>query len=78
VTERDELLAALQQTATFAERLLELSRRLFDELDSGRPLSPENRATLAAGLEQWGGEMAKLRGRIDAAVRLKPPPDRAQ
>ena len=50
---RDELLAGLQETKTFAERLLELSLRLFEALDSGAFMTDADRMALAAGVERW-------------------------
>ena len=54
-TERAELVAALQQSATFGEGMLDLNERLLDALDSdaNRPTA-EDLAYLRAGLDYGG------------------------
>ena len=72
-TERAELIAALHQSATFAEALLELNERLLDALTTGayRPDS-EELEYLRAGLSRWRAQMATLRHRI-AGLTVEPP-----
>ena len=76
-TERAELIAALHQSATFGEGMLDLNQRLLDALDSdvNRP-SVEDLAYLRAGLERWRAQMATLRQRL-VGLTIEPP-DRLQ
>jgi hypothetical protein len=71
--ERTELFAALHQTATFGEGLLELSERLLDALATGenRPDS-EELEFLQAGLSRWREQLATLRQRI-GGLTVEPP-----
>ena len=76
-TERAELIAALHQSATFGEGMLDLNERLLDALDSdvNRPTA-EDLAYLRAGLERWRAQMATLRQRL-VGLTIEPP-DRLQ
>ena len=64
-TERAELIAALHQSATFGEGMLDLNERLLDALATGqnRPDS-EELEYLRAGLSRWREQIAGLRQRI--------------
>jgi hypothetical protein len=76
-TERAELIAALHQSATFGEGMLDLNERLLDARDSdvNRPTA-EDLAYLRAGLERWRAQMATLRQRL-VGLTIEPP-DRLQ
>ena len=52
--ERQELIGALTQVASFAEGLLAPTRKLLEALEGGRERpSPEDLAGMRAGLERW-------------------------
>jgi hypothetical protein len=70
-TERAELIAALNQAATFAEGLLDLNERLLDALTTGenRP-DLEELEYLRAG--RWREQMAMLWQRIHG-LTIEPP-----
>jgi hypothetical protein len=76
-TERAELIAALHQSATFGEGMLDLNERLLDALasEANRPTT-EDLAYLRAGLERWRAQMATLRQRL-VGLTIEPP-DRFQ
>ena len=72
-TERAELIAALHQSATFGEGMLDLNERLLDApaSDTNRP-TVEDLAYLRAGLERWRAQMATLRQRL-VGLTIEPP-----
>ena len=76
-TERAELIAALHQSVTFGEGMLELNERLLDALtsDANRPDADEIEY-LRSGLRRWQEQMTKLRQRL-ASLTIEPP-DRPQ
>jgi hypothetical protein len=63
-TERAELIAALHQTATSGEGMLELNERLLDALtsDTNRP-DAEEIEYIRAALGRWQEQMTVLRQR---------------
>jgi len=77
-TERAELIAALHESATFAESLLDLNERLLDALTTGenRP-DAEELEYLRAGLSRWREQLATLRHRINT-LTIEPPTEGMQ
>jgi hypothetical protein len=75
--ERAELIAALQQSTTFAESLLDLNERLLDALTTGasRP-DAEELEYLRAGLARWREQVERLRQCINGLT--VEPPERLQ
>jgi len=63
--ERAELIAALHQTTSFAESLLEVNDRLLRALGGeGDPPSEADLAYMREGLERWRGQLATVRQRL--------------
>jgi hypothetical protein len=69
----DELVAALQQAATFGEGLLDLNERLLDALATGenRP-DLEELEYMRAGLARWREQISTLRQRIARLTGAQP------
>ena len=71
--ERAELIAALHQTTSFAESLLDINERLVKALSGeGEPPSEADLAYMREGLERWRGQLAGVRQRL-ASLLVEPP-----